>query len=139
MKKFISQRGLQIPVKIGGVWRTLRFQEAKGDYIYTSSCEEECEELLKHPYCVNGDIKVVDENIETPVVRGGMNIPVNQKRYAKADADKKKREIVDGIGSCSDARAYLRERFKDESAILRSKKEILEYAEARNIFFTDLL
>lgn len=139
MKRFVSRSELHIPILINGYWRTIHFEDTVGGYSYRPKSEEECEALSSHPFCDSGEMWIVEEKEEVPIVRGGMDIPVNQKRYAKADADKKKREIVDGIDSCSDARAYLRERFKDENAVLRSKKEILEYAEARNIFFTGLL
>lgn len=137
MKKFVSQRRLHIPVQVEGLWRTLHFQETQGGYEYTPKSEEECEELLKHPYCESGDINVVEVQA-TPTHINKLNLEMNEKHYAKAEADKKKREIVEGIGSCSDARAYLRERFGDEEVALRSKKEILEYADTHNIYFTDL-
>lgn len=144
MKRFISRSELYIPILINGHWITVHFEDMQWGYSYVPKNEDECNELLSHPFCKSGEMWVVEEVEEEVKVQKQPTAieslaKLNKLCRNKSEADAKKKEIVDGVSCCSDARAYLRERFGDENVTLRSKKEILEYADAHNIFFSGLL
>lgn len=136
MRRFVSRSELYIPVKIDGIWRTLHFSEMPFGFAYACKSDDEYAELKRHPFMDSGEMWLEETPDETP--KRVAETPIGQKYFDKREAKQEKKEIVEGISTCSDARAYLRERFAGEDALLRSKKEILDYAEEKNIYFSDL-
>ena len=136
MKRFLSKKEYYIPLKVNGVWRTAHFVEVNGGFAYNSTDDEESGQIMRHPYFEEGMIRL-DES-EQPQPRRIAETPEGQRYYDKRDAMDRNMEIIEGVGSCSDARSYLRERFPDDNVLLRSKRDIVEYAQSKNIYFSEL-
>ena len=136
MRRFVSRSELHVPVKINGMWRTLHFSEMPFGYAYICTDDDEYSELKSHPFMESGEMWLEETQDEQP--RRVAETEEGQRYMDTKAAKEEKKEIVEGISTCSDARAYLRERFSDESVLLRSKKEITDYASSKNIYFSDL-
>lgn len=136
MKRFYSRVPLYLPVKINDIWRSCKFEESLNKFFYDPKNEEEEKQLMANPDCVNG--KIWYEEKEPVVQRQEPVTELGKQRKATNEAKKANKEVVDGVASCSDARAFLRERYPDEDVLLRSKKDITEYAASKNIFFSEL-
>lgn len=121
---------------MNGVWRTAHFVEVNSGFAYNSTDDEESEQIMSHPYFTEGMIRL-DES-EQPQPRRIAETPEGQRYYDKRDAIDRNMEVIEGVGSCSDARSYLRERFPDDNVLLRSKRDIVEYAQSKNIYFSEL-
>lgn len=136
MKRFYSRIPLYLPVKIDGIWRSCKFEESSRKFFYDAKSEEEEKQLMANPDYKNGNVWC--EELVEKQPKKIAETKEGQKYYDKKEAEQQKKEIVDGVASCSDARAFLRERYPDEDVLLRSKKDITEYAASKNIFFSEL-